>query len=145
MSSPVHLFKRALSSFSNRPPQDISQAREILNREELFLWSSMQGRDKTHSLQVLSRFVQIQEGATRAEKAAALLHDVGKKTSNLGWAMRILATIVGNRGQRFSDYHNHEQIGGEMLSGISDERTVALVSGSANDEAAQALRDADEI
>ena len=105
----------------------------------------MQGRDKTHSLQVLSRFVQIQEGATRAEKAAALLHDVGKKTSNLGWAMRILATIVGNRGQRFSDYHNHEQIGGEMLSGISDERTVALVSGSANDEAAQALRDADEI
>jgi len=145
MSSPVHLVKRALSSFSNQLPRDVSPAREILNVDEFVLWSSMQGRDQVHSLQVLSRFVLSQPSATRAERAAALLHDIGKKASDLGWALRILATLVGKRGDRFSDYHNHERIGGEMLNEVSDVRTVALVSGRANDAVSRALRDADDI
>lgn len=145
MSSPVHLIKRAFSSFSNRPPSDVSTAQEILNTDEFSLWSSMQGRDQVHSLHVLSRFVALRASATRAEKAAALLHDVGKKSSDLGWVLRIVATLVGKRGKRLSEYHEHERIGGEMLKNISDPRTVSLVNGSATDVAAHVLREADEI
>jgi hypothetical protein len=145
MSSPLHLVKRAVTSMSNKSPNNFDLARDILNADELSLWLSMPGRDQVHSLSVLSRFVTVRSTATKAEKAAALLHDVGKKSSNLGWVLRVVATLVGEHGKRFRDYHNHEHIGGEMLSGISDPRTIALVSGKANDEVAHALREADEI
>jgi predicted methyltransferase len=83
--------------------------------------------------------------AKRTEQAAALLHDVGKTVSGLGWFLRILATVVGSRGVRFAMYHDHENLGVQMLQGISEQRTIDLVGGQVHDVVMTALRDADEI
>lgn len=145
MTSLLHLVRRALTSFSNRTPAEVGKADFVLNSDEMKLWRSMPGRDQTHSLVVLSRFEELCPEATRSERAAALLHDLGKTRSGLGWLMRIVATIVGSRGARFTEYHDHERIGAEMLMNISDPRTIDLVGGSTNDPIAGLLRAADEI
>ena len=145
--SAFHLIRRALGSLSNRRPgpDGVQIARAVLLPGEFSLWSSMQGRDQHHSLVVLERFRLREPGATRAEQAAALLHDVGKSQSNLGWASRIVATLVGPRGARFAAYHDHELIGSRMLASVSESRTVDLVSGSVSDRVAASLEDADNI
>ena len=73
------------------------------------------------------------------------MHDVGKNVSGLGFIARVVATLVGPRGHRFAEYHNHETLGAELLSAISDPRTVELVRGAANDEVSRLLRAADDI
>lgn len=105
----------------------------------------MQGRDQRHSLEVLARFDMLLPGSTRQRRAAALLHDIGKTASGLGWTMRVVATVVGPRGRRFALYHDHERIGSEMLRGVSDPETVSLVSGHGDERVVSILRDADDI
>jgi hypothetical protein len=83
--------------------------------------------------------------AKRTEQAAALLHDIGKTVSGFGWFMRIIATLVGSRGIRFAMYHDHENLGAQMLQGISEQRTLDLVGGSVDDVVMVALRNADNI
>jgi len=83
--------------------------------------------------------------AKRTEQAAALLHDIGKTVSDLGWLMRIIATLVGPRGVRFAMYHDHENLGVQMLQGISEQRTLDLIGGSVDDVGMVALRNADNI
>jgi hypothetical protein len=83
--------------------------------------------------------------AKRTEQAAALLHDIGKTVSDLGWFMRIVATLFGPRGAKFSLYHDHENIGAQKLEGISEQRTIDLVAGNADDVVMAALRNADNI
>lgn len=142
-----HLARRALSSWRNNALSDeeFGEAAAILNAGEYRLWQMMQPRDCRHSLMVLERFISLAPSATREEMAAALLHDVGKVESNLGWVLRIIATIVGARGPRFSSYHDHEAIGAELLSGISDPRTIDLVAGRIHDDVSRALQAADDI
>jgi hypothetical protein len=142
-----HLVRRALTSISDAGPgpEGESTARSVLNDREMFLWSEMDGRDRSHSLIVLARFDALMPGAVQQERAAALLHDVGKNASRLGWFMRVVATIVGPRGRNFAAYHNHETIGARMLQGVSEPRTVELVGGVAKDPVADLLRRADEV
>ena len=146
-ASPLHLVRRALSSWKNHPLSDEERnvASSWLTPDEFELWNSMQPRDCRHSIMVQQRFARVCPGATRAEHAAALLHDVGKIKSQLGWWLRIVATVVGPRGARFRSYHDHEKIGAELLRGVSDDRTVALIAGGVDDEVAHALRHADDI
>jgi len=105
----------------------------------------MQYRDQRHSIVVLRRFDVMAITAVTAERAAALLHDVGKKISNLGFSLRVIATVVGSRGQRFIAYHDHERLGAELLRSISDPRTVELVGGLVDDEISLLLKAADDI
>lgn len=142
----AHLVRRAVTSWNNSALNADEQARAAkwLLPEELALWQKMQPRDCRHSLVVQERFLGLCPDAQRQEHAAALLHDVGKITSNLSWGLRILATLIGPRGQRFRDYHNHEKLGAELLEDISEQRTIALVSGSVYDQVARALHEADE-
>ena len=135
---PFHLIKRALGSFSQSPPStiDVAIVSEVLNAAELVVWSEMQHRDQRHSIAVLDRF---------DASAPALLHDVGKNVSGLGFVSRVMATLVGPKGQRFSEYHKHEKLGAEMLLAISDPRTVELVRGAAVDDVSLLLRAADDI
>jgi putative nucleotidyltransferase with HDIG domain len=84
-------------------------------------------------------------GAVRAERAAALLHDIGKNVSQLGFFARVVATVVGTRGSRFTEYHNHETLGADLIRSISEQRTVALVGGIADDDVALLLQAADDI
>lgn len=143
----LHLVRRAVSSWRNTALSDVEvcDAASILNAGEYKMWLMMQPRDCRHSLVVLSRFIQFFPSATREEMAAALLHDVGKIESDLGWAMRIIATIVGPRGKRFSSYHDHEELGAGLLADISHQRTVDLVAGRVDDDVSSALQMADDI
>ncbi|CAB4654585.1 unannotated protein [freshwater metagenome] len=148
MKSPIdHLVRRALSSLNNSALSDgeIARALPWLNAEEFGLWFSMPPRDCRHSLQVHARFADLCPSASRDEHAAALLHDVGKISSGLGWTLRVIATVVGSRGARFSEYHNHAAIGAEMLQGISSSRTIELVAEKVDDEVSRALYSADNI
>ena len=143
----IHLIKRAFGSFSQSPPSpiEIAKAQDVLNQAEFKMWAEMQFRDQRHSITVLERFDEFAPTALQPERAAALLHDVGKNVSGLGFIARVVATLVGPRGHRFAEYHNHETLGAELLSAISDPRTVELVRGVANDEVSRLLRAADDI
>lgn len=146
-TSLVHLIRRATTSISNSPPrkEDIVVVGEVLLAGELNLWNRMQGRDKRHAVVVLRRFDDLCPRATRAERAAALLHDIGKIESDLGWTGRVIATMFGARTPRMRRYLDHESIGSQMLVGVSDPRTVSLVSGLSGDEVSRALRLADDV
>jgi hypothetical protein len=143
----AHLAKRALTSLWNGPvgQSGLETARSVLNDGEMELWASMQPRDQRHSLVVLRRFGALVPAASRAERAAALLHDVGKVPSNLGWTARILATIVGPRGRRFGSYARHESVGAAMLASVSEERTVELVAMLVDDAVSRAIASADDV
>ena len=143
----VHLVKRAVGSFSRSPPSPvgIAKAQDVLNQAEFELWTAMQFRDQRHSIVVLDRFDALVPNAFQSERAAALLHDVGKNVSRLGFLSRVIATLVGSRNRRFTDYHNHENLGAELLSAISDPRTVELVRGTSVDEVSLLLQTADDV
>ena len=143
----IHLIKRAVGSLSQKPPspQDVVIVSQVLNIAELAVWSDMQFRDQRHSIVVLRRFDVLLPDAATAERAAALLHDVGKNISGLGFFLRVIATVVGPRGQRFAKYHDHESLGAELIRSFSDPRTVALIGGIADDDVSRLLETADEI
>lgn len=147
MNKFIHLAKRAYTSFNNVPlkGEDFEHVERILTPDEFELWWAMQPRDQRHSIHVLERFFNAVPWIKRTEQAAALLHDVGKIEAKLGWTLRIVATVVGPRGKRFTCYHQHEEIGARLLNGVSDPRTIELVSGKATDDVAKALVDADNI
>ena len=143
----MHLVKRAVSSLLQTPPteQDLVIVTGILNDAEYSVWLKMQFRDQRHSIIVLRRFDELAPESPREERAAALLHDVGKNVSGLGFASRVVATVVGPRSRRFAEYHNHETLGGELLRSISERRTIELVSGTAVDNVSLLLKAADDI
>ncbi len=105
----------------------------------------MQNRDQRHSLDVLRRFDSLFKAATRDERAAALLHDVGKCESQLGWLGRIIATMLGPRTNSFRTYLDHEQIGLALISNVSTTRTSEVLKGDVVDDCVRALRDADNM
>ena len=145
--SALHLMRRAVGSVRNNPltPAETSSARSALLESEFELWSRMQHRDQRHSLQVLRRFDDMVPGAAREERAAVLLHDVGKAFSGLGWAGRIVATLIGPRTESMRTYLDHESIGVVALRGVSSARTLEVLDGSANDAVVEALRRADDM
>ena len=154
MSNVFHLAKRFVGALDRRElsQHEIKSVSAILLPREFELWSAMPLIDKKHSVVVMRRFVDRLPNAEVAAVRASLLHDVGKTKANLGVAMRVLATVAGSRGVRFSLYHDHEAIGGQMLRQIgSDETTWRLVAGEIGDDESRllqvvkALRAADEI
>ncbi|MEP7112719.1 MAG: HD domain-containing protein [Ilumatobacteraceae bacterium] len=111
---------------------------------EAQLWHRMTAADRRHSIIVARRFEAAGGPWSRDEIAGALLHDIGKLDSGLGTFSRVVATTVGARTARFRRYHDHEQIGAELLSAAgSSETTIDLVRGGG--PAAIALRDADNV
>ena len=143
----LHLAKRALTSFRDHAvtPSDISLAQSILLPDEFLLWSRLQNRDQRHSLDVLHRFNALVPSASRDERAAALLHDVGKCESTLGWWGRIAATVLGGRTSAFRAYLNHEEIGLQLLADVSSPRTLEVLQGKNDDSVVVALHHADNV
>jgi len=142
-----HLARRAFTSFRNHPllPEEVAVVEDILLPAEFALWGQMQNRDQRHSLEVLRRFDALYTPATRDERAAALLHDVGKCESPLGWVGRIVATMLGDRTDSFRTYLNHEQIGLALIANVSSARTSEVLRGDVMDDCVRALRDADNL
>jgi|GEM_PF-2089165 len=99
---------------------------EILSAEEFPLWSAMQRADRAHSLKVLRRLMEQRPTTSRAEKCAALLHDVGKSVSKLSTMGRVMATLLGGCTPRMRLYRSHEAIGARMLEGVSEDLTILL-------------------
>jgi len=148
LSNIMHLIKRFVLSLVPSQVREIERrwVQSILVVEEFELWSNMMAQDRRHSVMVGRRFVLHRPHASHSEIAGALLHDVGKSAARLGTLARVLATVVGPRTSRFSQYHDHEQIGATMLRSIgSDELTISMVEGSCEGELRQALNRADDI
>ena len=132
LRNPHHLALRFFTSLSPRPPEasEESWAESQLLVGEVGLWRRMSNQDRRHSAKVARRFVAARPGATRAEIAGALLHDVGKIESGLGTWGRVTASVVGRRGRRFTLYHDHERIGSELAAAAGSEPgTVELIDG----------------
>ena len=137
-----HLVSRFFGAISIVGPssEDLAEVESLLLDSELRLWQKLPAMDQRHSIAVLRRFTTLRPDATRPELRAALLHDIGKIESNLGVLGRVLATLVGRRGARFTAYHDHEKIGSQMLQNInSDLVTIRLVVGSDHSDIAGAL------
>jgi hypothetical protein len=128
----AHLVARFVTSLPGHPPrpEDDSWAEEHLLDGERALWRAMDNRDRRHSAKVARRFAARRAGATRAEIAGALLHDVGKIRCELGTFGRVAATLVGPRTARFRAYHDHEELGAELAAAAgSQPETIELIAG----------------
>jgi hypothetical protein len=131
LTMPHHLAARFFVSLSTSPPAPAEEvwAESHLLPGEIMLWRQMSNVDRKHSAKVARRFVAARPDATRAEIAGALLHDVGKIECGLGTFARVVASIVGRRGRRFTIYHDHERIGSELAAASgSDAATVELIA-----------------
>jgi hypothetical protein len=139
-----HLVSRLFGAVSSASPspEDLAEVESLLLDSEFLLWRKLPAMDQRHSIAVWRRFLNLRPGATQPELRAALLHDIGKIQSNLGVLGRVVATLLGRRGERFTAYHDHEKIGSEMLQNIdSDSVTIQLVAGSDQSDIAGALSD----
>ena len=152
MKNQRHLVRRFFTSLSTRPPEtkDIAWVNEQLLESEFELWCRMKPHDQRHSIEVARRFCELHPTFSRDEVAAALLHDIGKVHNELGVMGRVVATIVGPKGTKFQEYHNHEVIGLNLCreAGSSTE-TLRLLDWSTqesrNDLIVKLLRQADQI
>jgi hypothetical protein len=142
----MHLVRRWAGSLSRREPAvpDTAWAESQLLASEVDLWRQLSAADRRHAIMVAQRFVAGGGSWSRDEIAGALLHDIGKLDAGLGTFGRVVATIVGPRTHRFRRYHDHEQIGADMLATAgSAAATVELVRGRG--PAAAALAAADDV
>jgi len=130
-TNPWHLVTRFVTSLSPTPPPVEAEvwADEHLLPAERGLWVQLSNQDRRHSIAVAQRFDIARGGASRAEIAGALLHDIGKIECQLGTFGRVVATLAGPRTERFRAYHDHEEIGAHMIAERgSDPATVELVA-----------------
>lgn len=128
---PRHLVRRFVTSLPPAPPsvEDEVWAEDHLLPAERALWVQLNNQDRRHSIGVARRFDDARGGASRAEIAGALLHDIGKIVCGLGTFARAAATLVGPRTERFRAYHDHEEIGARLVAECgSDPATVELVA-----------------
>ncbi len=147
-----HLVRRFVTSLSRTSPhsRDIAWVNESLLPSEFKLWSRMDSYDQRHSIEVARRFVDLCPLGSRDHVAAALLHDIGKIEADLGVFGRVVATIVGPRGQKFRRYHEHELIGLRLCQTAgSSAETLRVLDWSHNDAMNDTivafLRQADQI
>ena len=148
MSHVAHLAKRFVTSFSRRDVSDteLDMVRSALSAGEYEMWFRFNKADRRHSVEVAERFVALRPGASRNEIAGVLLHDIGKIVSNLSTLQRVAATVVGPRTKRFALYHQHEEIGADMLRRAgSHSEVIAMVNQTCSADAADAFRAADNI
>jgi hypothetical protein len=125
---------------------ELAMVRETLSAFEFKLWCQFNNADRRHSVLVAARFVALLPDASRSDIAGVLLHDIGKTRSNLSTLQRVVATIVGPRTRRFVLYHQHEQIGVELLQQAgSNSGVIAILNQTCNADVAAAFRAADNI
>lgn len=143
-----HLSKRFVLSLAPRQLGLVERAfvADNLTNTEFELWNTMLRADQQHSLLVARRFAALYQNASRAHLAGALLHDIGKTTSQLGTLGRVMATLVGPRTPRFRSYLDHEALGAAMLDTAgSDAITISMVSGKCDPQTRLLLEQADNI
>jgi hypothetical protein len=90
-----HLVRRFVGALSSAPPSadDEAWVRSTLLPGELAVWRRMANADRRHAVIVARRFLAAYPSADRPQVAAALLHDCGKVTTDLGTFGRVVATV----------------------------------------------------
>lgn len=144
----AHLTKRFFSSLARSEviEAELNMVRSTLSASECELWLQFSRADRRHSVLVATRFIAMRPVASRNEIAGVLLHDIGKIRSNLSTLQRVVATVVGPRTRRFALYHQHEEIGADMLRQVgSHSEVIAIVNQTCNEDVAVAFRGADNI
>mgnify|MGYP003968823367 FL=1 len=91
-----HLVGRFFGALLAQPltPTDVQWVENCLLPTEQALWQRMSKADQVHAFGVMARVDEELPEAPREVLAAALLHDVGKVTSNLGTFGRVAATLL---------------------------------------------------
>ena len=144
-----HLSRRFFGAVSRQAPSrsDHAWALGFLLEGEAALWQQLGNADQRHSIEVARRFAADLSELSRDEMAGALLHDIGKVSVDLGTFGRVLATVVGPRTRSFRIYHDHDQIGIELLREAgSAAATLSLLDGTTQRvDALAALRRADNV
>lgn len=152
-----HLFLRWWLSIRAGSPTHTDERWAVsqLLLGEQDLWTQMNAQDRFHSVMVARRFLAVRAGATRAEMAGALLHDVGKIRCDLGTTARVIATLIpprmiprfsmfGRLRARFQLYRDHADLGIKLLTNAgSDAVTLEMLRGTGT--AARDLARADHI
>jgi len=144
----AHLTRRFFSSLARSEVTEAERNMVLstLSASEYQLWSQLLRVDRRHSVLVAERFTALRPDASRNEIAGVLLHDIGKIRSNLSTLQRVVATVVGPRTRRFALYHQHEEIGADMLRQVgSHSEVIAIVNQTCNEDVAVAFRGADNI
>lgn len=143
MSRRGHLVRRFAGSLSTRRP-DEAPAVAVLSPGELRWWRALAPADQRHSLLVAGRLVAADPDVPPHERAAALLHDIGKVDADLGVFARVAATVVA-ADDRARRYRDHERLGAALLRSVgSDPRVVAIVAGGES-AARSRLERADDV
>ena len=144
----AHLTKRFFSSLARSEVTEAERNMVLsaLSASECELWLQFSRADRHHSVLVATRFIAMRPDASPNEIAGVLLHDIGKIRSDLSTLQRVAATIVGPRTKRFALYHQHEEVGADMLRNAgSDSEVIAIVNQTCNEDVAAAFRAADNI
>ncbi len=154
----IHLIQRFFGSVLARAvvTEDETWAAHYLNEPELALWRALGRTDKVESIDVARRFISnpvvadAQLSNNEELVAAALLHDIGKKDSQLGTSSRVLATVIGRfagpkrsgrwvkcRGlkRRIGSYLHHAEIGADLIRASGGRDLVAAWAGVHHDPA----------
>ena len=101
---------------------DQIKVNKILGDNATQLFWRMRLEDRSHSLEVMNRM----EAITKENRllTLALLHDIGKVQSDIGWLGRILADLGINRSFSANRYKNHEQYGYNILQKYIDSKAI---------------------
>ena len=86
---------------------------ELLDENLIILFWRLSKEDRAHSLEVLNRMKAITHDKSMYE--LALLHDIGKACSDIGWLGRIFAELGINKSNNARMYKNHEELGIDLL------------------------------
>ena len=82
---------------------------DVLDDDATLLFWRMRLEDRSHSLEVMKRM----ESITNENRflTLALIHDIGKLQSDIGWLGRIFADLGLNKTFTAERYKNHESYG----------------------------------
>ena len=86
---------------------------KILDECFLTLFWQLKKEDRSHSMEVMLRVKKLSDNSDMHK--LALIHDIGKVSSDIGWFGRIFADIGLNKSFTAKNYKNHEKIGELLL------------------------------
>ncbi len=87
--------------------------KDLLNDKLILLFWRLNKEDRAHSLEVYKRMKKISNDKEMHE--LALLHDIGKACTDIGWLGRIFADLGINKSNNAKMYKNHEKLGIDLL------------------------------
>jgi putative nucleotidyltransferase with HDIG domain len=125
----THLARRFFGFVTSAAPtpRDQAEVHALLGERAGRLFWSQCRQDQRHAIDVMHTTLRIRPG-DRVAARAALLHDVGKRHSELGAVGRSLATVGGwlpvPLPRRWASYRNHGKLGANDLESIGEDEFV---------------------